>query len=870
MSDLRIRISADLSAFRSAMSEASTAANSAVSRMRASFAGLGGATSAPAAALQQYTSQGATGIEGLVGKIGALGSAYAALNAIKAITAIADEATLTTARIEGLTGSMQQTQQAQAALYEMAQRLQAPYAEASASFARMLPAVQQLGGGVQETTRLTELLLTTAKLSGSSAAEAAASATQFAQALGSGVLQGDELKSILENNSTLARTLASGLGVTIGELRKLGEEGKLTSSLVGNTLLASYDDIKAKAATLPATVGGAWTQVENAFSKLVTATGSSTGVFAAMSATLTETSRLVEAYGIALGQASNFSSDLAQERGAITFTQMVAGSFAYLGDVIGAVVRGLVEIIGGLVDIFVAAGESIGAVAAAAVQVAQGNFSEASNIMAQSAERGARAVNRLGVAMGEAAAAQVQAIAGEGPALTAYVALLEKAAAAGDKVAASKRADTGLSGGGKDDGKDKTPKSRMSQWEDALDADVLAYAKLQEQQRTYHEFTRQQEVAWWQQRLATQNLTAQERLDIEAKITRLELAEITGRNDKAAAEAKKLAEATREAEQIRRDMAEARALAAVDAEEAEARAKLDTQQITQAQFLQAELAFEEARFQIRAKATEAMLELAKKEGRDPAEVERINAQLLDLELQYQQRRQQIQLDQAQTGGPLAGIMPDVGTLEQALTTMFDMTQTWGQKVRGIFRGIADTFTQELIIKPLAQMLMRYIRETALYRMLFVQQTTGQAVASATVAATKAGEATAVVGANAAEAASGAAASQAAIPFVGPALAIGAFAAIMAMVLGARSSIKSAAGGYDIPAGINPVTQLHAEEMVLPAEHANTIRQLGAAGGSIAPNVNVEVRGESVGGWLLMHKSELAKAIKAAHRGFSFA
>ena len=127
---------------------------------------------------------------------------------------IADEAALATARVQGLTGSTEQTRQAQSALFEMSQRLQAGYGEAVSSFSRMLPAVQQLGGGVKETTALTEILLSTAKLSGASAAEASASAMQFAQALGSGTLQGDELRSILENNNTLARALAEGLGVS--------------------------------------------------------------------------------------------------------------------------------------------------------------------------------------------------------------------------------------------------------------------------------------------------------------------------------------------------------------------------------------------------------------------------------------------------------------------------------------------------------------------------------------------------------------------------------------------------------------------------------------------------------------------------------
>jgi hypothetical protein len=70
-----------------------------------------------------------------------------------------------------------------------------------------------------------------------------------------------------------------------------------------------------------------------------------------------------------------------------------------------------------------------------------------------------------------------------------------------------------------------------------------------------------------------------------------------------------------------------------------------------------------------------------------------------------------------------------------------------------------------------------------------------------------------------------------IPYVGPALAVAAAAAMMALVMGFASMI-SAAGGYDIPAGINPMVQTHAEEMVLPASLSNKIRNMTDGGGSV--------------------------------------
>jgi hypothetical protein len=82
---------------------------------------------------------------------------------------------------------------------------------------------------------------------------------------------------------------------------------------------------------------------------------------------------------------------------------------------------------------------------------------------------------------------------------------------------------------------------------------------------------------------------------------------------------------------------------------------------------------------------------------------------------------------------------------------------------------------------------------------------------------------------AAVAAAGAAASQADIPYVGPELAVIAAAETYAMVMG-YAVAATAAGGYDIPTGINPITQLHSEEMVLPADLANNIRNMSGGGG----------------------------------------
>jgi hypothetical protein len=78
-------------------------------------------------------------------------------------------------------------------------------------------------------------------------------------------------------------------------------------------------------------------------------------------------------------------------------------------------------------------------------------------------------------------------------------------------------------------------------------------------------------------------------------------------------------------------------------------------------------------------------------------------------------------------------------------------------------------------------------------------------------------------ANAGVAASGAASSQASVPIVGPALAVGAMSAMMALVMGLIDGLPSAAGGWDIPKGVNPIVQTHSGEMILPERLADRVR-----------------------------------------------
>jgi hypothetical protein len=137
----------------------------------------------------------------------------------------------------------------------------------------------------------------------------------------------------------------------------------------------------------------------------------------------------------------------------------------------------------------------------------------------------------------------------------------------------------------------------------------------------------------------------------------------------------------------------------------------------------------------------------------------------------------------------------------------------------------------MVTKPLTQWIAMQARKLLL-NATFLTSKNAQEVASAAVTTTtEASTGLASIAVSAARAAAGAYAAIAAIPFVGPVLAPVAAATALAGVLALGKTIFSAEGGFDIPAGINPMVQTHAREMILPARYADVIRNMaGGEGG----------------------------------------
>lgn len=351
------------------------------------------------------------------------------------------------------------------------------------------------------------------------------------------------------------------------------------------------------------------------------------------------------------------------------------------------------------------------------------------------------------------------------------------------------------------------------------EARLAEIKNMYEQENALRQFSKEQELAYWRELQANLELTAKDRTTIAKRTATLEL-EIRRQTVKE----------ERELNAVGIEHQRNAALAQVQAQQQAANFARSNGEITKRQLLALEEQFARQRFEIEYQALLERLELAKNDpNNSPAALAQIKEQMLEVERNYQQRRAELSQQQKQEGGDGSGMFDSIGdSFGNAINQMLTRATTWRQQMANIFQSVYQSFVQNLIVKPLSEWIASQARMLAIKLGFLAEDTAATATAATSNATIKATETTAIVTENAVQAGSGAAASQSSIPWVGPVLALAAMAAIYAAVMGMRGK-KSAARGYDIPKGLNPMVQTHEEEMILPQKYANVIRNMAAPG-----------------------------------------
>lgn len=148
-------------------------------------------------------------------------------------------------------------------LFNVANRTRSSYESTAELYTRVAQASKDLGRSQEELLQFTESLNQAVILSGASAEEASAGIIQLSQGIASGALQGDELRSVLEQLPAVADVIAKSLGVTRGELRAMGKEGKITAQVVLDAFKQAREELDGKFAQTVPTIGQSFTVLQN-------------------------------------------------------------------------------------------------------------------------------------------------------------------------------------------------------------------------------------------------------------------------------------------------------------------------------------------------------------------------------------------------------------------------------------------------------------------------------------------------------------------------------------------------------------------------------------------------------------------------------
>lgn len=190
-------------------------------------------------------------------------AAYISIQSVGKALNISDELVQTTSRLNMMNDGVQTTA-------ELVNMVYAAVQDARGSFSQMADVVARFGNNAkdafsssEEVVAFADLIQKQMTIAGASTQEAANAELQLSQALGSGVLRGDELNSIFEQAPNLIQNIADYLDVPIGKIREMAADGELSADVVKAAIFSAADDINSKFNEMPMTWGQMWQSMQN-------------------------------------------------------------------------------------------------------------------------------------------------------------------------------------------------------------------------------------------------------------------------------------------------------------------------------------------------------------------------------------------------------------------------------------------------------------------------------------------------------------------------------------------------------------------------------------------------------------------------------
>lgn len=189
-------------------------------------------------------------------------------------------------RLKLVTNNQSELNKATEDTFRIAQKTYSAWDSVLQVYQRFSDNAKTLNLTMDDTARLTETVSKAVAISGASAQAADAALVQFGQALASGTLRGEELNSVMEQTPALAKAIAQGMGITVGELRSVAAEGKITSQEIVKALRNAEKDVDTLFAKTDITIGQSLTLLNNEITKFVGESGKGSGAAQVLAGTI--------------------------------------------------------------------------------------------------------------------------------------------------------------------------------------------------------------------------------------------------------------------------------------------------------------------------------------------------------------------------------------------------------------------------------------------------------------------------------------------------------------------------------------------------------------------------------------------------------
>lgn len=195
-------------------------------------------------------------VRGLVG-------AYVSLQSIGKVLEVSDSLSQTTARLNLIVDDNGSVEALEEKIMASAQRARASYFDTASAIASMGANARSAFSTNDELIAFMEQINKQFVIGGTSAQGQAAAMLQLTQAMGAGALRGEELNSVLENATGIARAIEQYMGVAEGSIKQYAEQGLISADIVKNAMFAAADETNAKFESMPMTWGQVWTAFQN-------------------------------------------------------------------------------------------------------------------------------------------------------------------------------------------------------------------------------------------------------------------------------------------------------------------------------------------------------------------------------------------------------------------------------------------------------------------------------------------------------------------------------------------------------------------------------------------------------------------------------